>query len=132
MKQLIRKLLKEQLTNQDKELLNNLKGELRGLEEDYDDIILKYNLLKKKIDVLEFMENIPYKLTVYHNQLGTEYYQINLRFPFIMPSGKSPYYRIYLGPKVEMDRLSDSEKKERIKYRINQYIKDKLFDKLGF
>ena len=125
MKNLIRKILKEQLDD-DSIKLEIYKKELKEVEEDYDDIIAKYNLLKKKIEILEYRKDIPYVIGYTKDEYGNEYVNVRIDYPYAETKKRYPYYRIYIGQKKELDRLDQTERDKKIRYTIRKYLNKKF------
>ena len=123
MRNLIIRILREQYSNNQLEIL---KRELEEIEEDYDDIIEKYNYLKKRIEILEYRTNTPYNLGTTKDRSGNEYYNVRIDYPYVKNDKKFPYYRIYVGSKKEIDSMSPDEREKRIQHFITRYL-DKNF-----
>ena len=122
MKDLIKKILKEQYEDDDfqLEILNN---ELKKVEQDYEGIIKKYNYLKKKIEILEYIKNIPYNIGYVKDKGGNEYINVRIEYPFVKNEKKYPYYRIYVGRRDELENLDKNEMDKRIRHVIKKYLK---------
>ena len=122
MKDLIKKILKEQYEDDDfqLEILNN---ELKKVEQDYEGIIKKYNYLKKKIEILEYIKNIPYNIGYVKDKGGNEYINVRIEYPFVKNEKKYPYYRIYVGRRDEIENLDKNEMDKRIRHVIKKYLK---------
>ena len=123
MKDLIKKILKEQYEDDDfqLEILNN---ELKKVEQDYEGIIKKYNYLKKKIEILEYIKNIPYNIGYVKDKGGNEYINVRIEYPFVKNEKKYPYYRIYVGRRDELENLDKNEMDKRIRHVIKKYLKN--------
>ena len=122
MKDLIKKILKEQYEDDDFQL-EILNKELKEVEEDYEDIIKKYNYLKKKIEILEYRKNIPYNIGYVKDKGGNEYINVRIEYPFVKNEKKFPYYRIYVGKRNELENLDKNEMDKRIRHAIKKYLK---------
>lgn len=122
MKDLIKKILKEQYEDDDFQL-EILNKELKEVEEDYEDIIKKYNYLKKKIEILEYRKNIPYNIGYVKDKGGNEYINVRIEYPFVKNEKKFPYYRIYVGRRDELENLDKNEMDKRIRHVIKKYLK---------
>lgn len=125
MKDLIKKVLKEQYDSEDSEI-KTLKKELKEVEEDYEDIISKYNFLKKKIEVLEYRNNIPYLIGFFKDKNGNEYMHARIKYEYSDYGEKNwPYDRIYIGPRRELESFDPIDRDKRIRQVIKKYLKKK-------
>lgn len=102
--------------------LNMLKKELNKVEDEYEEIIKKYNFLKERIEILEYRNDTPYNVGVVKDKYGNEYINVRISYPYAETTKKFPYYRIYVGLKKDIDSMSPDERKKRIQDRITKYL----------
>ena len=100
-----------------------MNNELKKVEQDYEGIIKKYNYLKKKIEILEYIKNIPYNIGYVKDKGGNEYINVRIEYPFVKNEKKYPYYRIYVGRRDELENLDKNEMDKRIRHVIKKYLK---------
>ena len=120
MKHLIRKILLEKMEDR---LLMGAQNEYEKFMNKYGDIINQYKKLKDTIDKLEHIKNIDYKLYVSKQKNGTLGYDAKVKYPFVdINQNQRPWINIYVGRKDIIDNLSQSERDNHIKNRIETYL----------
>jgi hypothetical protein len=120
MKHLIRKILLEKMEDR---LLMGVQNEYEKFMNKYGDIINQYKKLKNTIDKLEHIKNIDYKLYVSKQKNGTLGYDAQVKYPFVdINQNQRPWINIYVGKKDIIDNLSQSEKDNYIKNKIESYL----------
>jgi hypothetical protein len=106
------------IVDDESKYLSELENEISNLETEYSDIISKYRTLKDKIDEVKERRNIHYTLSVIKDKGYGENIVATAKY-------KNKWHTIHLMRFDKYDKLSDIEKKQNVKNKIEKYLMKK-------
>ena len=98
--------------------LSELENEISNLETEYSDIIFKYRTLKDKIDEVKERKNVNYTLSVIKDKGYGENIVATAKY-------KNKWHTIHLMKFDKYEKMSDIEKKQTVKNKIEKYLMKK-------
>ena len=102
--------------NDESNYLSELENDMSNLEQEYSDVITRYEMLKNKIDDIKERQNVPYTLHISKDRGYGKYACAKFKY-------KDNWYNLHLMKLDDYNKLSDDSKKQVLDNKIQSYLK---------